>query len=152
MNLNDDVVYRCRRLGPSYVLIPGAGGMAWHWHRVARLLAQIQREAVTVDLPGDNASDSLDVYAEIVVREIGQRTNNILVAQSLGFTAAIVCDRVTINRLVFVNPMIPLPGETAGDWWQNMGATGARREAAESAGYSTEFDVQTYFLHDLYVS
>jgi pimeloyl-ACP methyl ester carboxylesterase len=45
--------------------------------------------------------------------------------------------------------MIPLQGETAGDWWQNTGATRARIAAAESAGYNTELDLQTYFLHDL---
>src|SRR5262249_44224455 len=135
---------------PSYVLIPGAGGMALYWHRVAPLLEQAQREAIAVDLPGDDESAGLGVYADIVVREIGQRTNIILVAQSLGgFTAAIVCERVPVRRLVFINAMIPLQGETAGDWWQNTGATRARIAAAESAGYNTEFDLQTYFLHDL---
>jgi pimeloyl-ACP methyl ester carboxylesterase len=136
--------------GFSYVLIPGAGGMAWYWHRVAPLLEQAQREAIAVDLPGDDESAGLDVYADIVVREIGQRTNIILVAQSLGaFTAAIVCERMPVRGLVFVNAMIPLPGETAGDWWQNTGATRARIAAAESAGYNAEFDLQSYFLHDL---
>jgi len=135
---------------PSYVLIPGAGGMAWYWHRVVPLLEQAQREAITVDLPGDDESAGLDQYAEIVVREIGQRTNVALVAQSLGaFTAAVVCDRISVDKLIFVNAMIPVPGETAGDWWESTGATRARIVAAESAGYGTEFDLQTYFLHDL---
>ena len=135
---------------PSYVLIPGAGGTAWYWHRVVRLLEQAQREAVAVDLPGDDESAGLDDYAEIVVQKIGQRTNVILVAQSLGaFTAAVVCERVSVGKLIFVNAMIPLPGETAGDWWENTGATRARIAAAESAGYPTEFALETYFLHDL---
>jgi pimeloyl-ACP methyl ester carboxylesterase len=51
--------------------------------------------------------------------------------------------------LTFVNAMIPLPGETAGDWWDNTGATEARREAARKTGYGTEFDETTYFLHDV---
>ena len=51
--------------------------------------------------------------------------------------------------LVFVNAMIPLPGETAGAWWEHTGAIKARMAAAESAGYSTDFDLQTYFLHDV---
>ena len=135
---------------PSYILIPGAGGMAWYWHRVVALLEQAQCEAIAVDLPGDDESAGLDDYAEIVVREIGQRTNSTLVAQSLGaFTAAVVCDRVSVGKLVFVNAMLPVPGETAGDWWENTGAIRARIAAAESAGYRTEFDLQTYFLHDL---
>ena len=101
---------------PSYILIPGAGGMAWYWHRVVALLEQAQREAIAADLPGDDESAGLDDYAEIVVREIGQRTNSTLVAQSLGaFIAAVVCDRVSVGKLVFVNAMLPVPGETAGD-------------------------------------
>jgi pimeloyl-ACP methyl ester carboxylesterase len=135
---------------PSYILIPGAGGMAWYWHRVVGPLEQAQREAIAVDLPGDDESAGLDDYAEIVVREIGQRTNVILVAQSLGaFTAAVVCERVSVGKLIFVNAMIPLPGETAGDWWENTGVTRARIVAAESARYRAEFDLETYFLHDL---
>ena len=136
---------------PSYILIPGAGGMAWYWHRVVGLLKQAQRlsaKRFAVDLPGDDESAGLHDYAEIVVREIGQRINLILVAQSLGaFTAAVVCERASVGKLIFVNP--PLPGETAGAWWENTGAARARLAAAEAAGYSTEFDLQTYFLHDL---
>jgi pimeloyl-ACP methyl ester carboxylesterase len=51
--------------------------------------------------------------------------------------------------LVFVNAMIPLPGETAGAWWENTGAVEARIAAAKRGGYSAEFDLQTYFLHDV---
>jgi pimeloyl-ACP methyl ester carboxylesterase len=135
---------------PSYVLIPGAGGMAWYWHRVVRHLEQAQRDAIAVDLPADDESAGLDAYAQIVVRKIGQQTNVILVAQSLGaFTAAVVCERVSVGKLIFINAMIPLPGETAGDWWENTGATRARIAAAESAGYRTDFDLETYFLHDV---
>jgi pimeloyl-ACP methyl ester carboxylesterase len=125
---------------PSYILIPGAGGMAWYWHRVVALLEQAQREAIAVDLPGDDESAGLDDYAEIVVREIGQRTNVTLVAQSLGaFTAAVACERISVGKLIFVNAMVSVPGET----------TRARIVAAERGGYGTEFDLQTYFLHDL---
>jgi hypothetical protein len=124
--------------------------MAWYWHRVVGLLEQAQREAIAVDLPGDDESAGLDDYAEVVLREIGQRINLILVAQSLGaFTAAVVCERVSVGKLIFVNAMIPLPGETAGAWWENTGATRARLAAAEAAGYSTEFDLQTYFFASL---
>jgi hypothetical protein len=40
----------------SFVLIPGAGGVAWYWHRVIPLLEQAGHEAVAVDLPGDDES------------------------------------------------------------------------------------------------
>jgi len=51
--------------------------------------------------------------------------------------------------LVFVNAMIPVPGESAGEWWENTGSTAARTAAARRGGYSTDFDLTTYFLHDL---
>jgi pimeloyl-ACP methyl ester carboxylesterase len=134
----------------SFILIPGAGGMAWYWHRVVGLLERAHREAIAVELPGDDNTAGLGEYAELVVRAIGQRTNVILVAQSLGgFTAPLVCERVSVRMLVFVNAMIPLPGEAAGAWWENTGAVEARTAAATNADYGTEFDLQTYFLHDV---
>ncbi len=134
----------------SFVLIPGAGGMAWYWHRVLPLLRRAHHEAIGVELPGDDENVSLKDYAEIVVRAIGERSNVALVAQSLGgFTAPLVCARVSVRSLIFVNAMIPRPGETAGAWWENTGAIEARTTAAKANGYSTEFDLPTYFLHDI---
>ena len=134
----------------SFVLIPGAGGMAWYWHRVAPLLKQAHHEAIAIDLPGDDVNAGLDDYADIVVRAIGERANVILVAQSLGgFSAPLVCARADIRVLVFVNAMIPLPGETAAAWWEDTGAVQARIAAAKAGGYNAEFDLPTYFLHDV---
>jgi pimeloyl-ACP methyl ester carboxylesterase len=134
----------------SFFLIPGAGGSAWYWHRVVPLLAQAGHEAIAVDLPADDEHAGLDIYADLVVRKIGARSDVILVAQSLGgFTAPLVCTRVPVRMLVFVNAMIPLPGETAGDWWESTGSLKARAEAAKRSGYGTEFDLATYFLHDV---
>jgi pimeloyl-ACP methyl ester carboxylesterase len=134
----------------AFILIPGAGGAKWYWHRTVPLLAAAGHEAIAVDLPGDDASKGLSDYADIVLRAIGSRTNVVIVAQSLGgFTAPLVCERASVQRVVFVNAMIPLPGETAGAWWENTRSTEARVQAARQNGYSTEFDVFTYFLHDV---
>jgi pimeloyl-ACP methyl ester carboxylesterase len=134
----------------AFVLIPGAGGMAWYWHRVVPLLQEAGHEAIAVDLPGDDEKAGLDAYADLVVRAIGDRRDVILVAQSLGgFTAPLVCKRVSPRMLVFVNAMIPLPGETAGAWWGNTGSSPARVAAAKRHGYSEEFDLTTYFFHDV---
>lgn len=135
---------------PSFVLIPGAGGMAWYWHRVVPLLEQAGCEAIAVDLPADDSSKGLDDYAEVVVRAIGPRSRVVLVAQSLGgFTATVVCARKAVSGLIFLNAMIPQPGETAGAWWGNTGAVDARIAAAEAGAYPPEFDLSTYFLHDV---
>ena len=45
--------------------------------------------------------------------------------------------------------MIPKPNETAGEWWSTTGATDAREKAAARRGYAKEFDMTTYFLHDV---
>ena len=134
----------------SFVLIPGAGGMAWYWHRAVPLIRAAGHEAIPVDLPGDDARAGLTAYADIIVGAIGQRSEVVLVAQSIaGFTAPLVCARAPVRMLVFVNAMIPKPGETAGAWWDATGAVDAREEAAKRHGYSTEFDMATYFLHDV---
>jgi pimeloyl-ACP methyl ester carboxylesterase len=134
----------------TFILIPGAGGVAWYWHRVVPLLQAAGHDAIPVDLPGDDERAGLAAYTQRVVDAIANRQDVVLVAQSLGgFTAPLVCARAPLRMLVFVNAMIPLPGETPGAWWGNTGSDAARREAAQSAGYSPEFDLETYFLHDL---
>jgi pimeloyl-ACP methyl ester carboxylesterase len=134
----------------SFILIPGAGGVAWYWHRVKPLLEAAGHEAIAVDLPGDDETAGPSVYADRVVAAVGGRKDVILVAQSLGgFTAPLVCERAPVARLVFVNAMIPLPGETAGDWWGNTGSSAARTEAARRGGYREDFNLDTYFLHDV---
>jgi pimeloyl-ACP methyl ester carboxylesterase len=133
----------------TLALIPGAGGAAWYWHRVVPLLEEAKQEAIAVDLPGDDPQAGLSVYADRVLDAIGTR-DVILVAQSLGgFTAAMVSDQARITTLVFVNAMIPMPGETAGEWWANTGWEEARVAAAQRGSYSPSFDPATYFLHDL---
>ena len=134
----------------SFVLVPGSGGMAWYWHRVVPLIRVAGHEVVAIDLPGEDRRSGLAAYADIVINAIVERSDVILVAQSLaGFTAPLVCTRASVRVLVFVNAMIPKPGETAGAWWDATGAVAARKKAAASRGYATEFDVATYFLHDV---
>lgn len=134
----------------TFILIPGAGGVAWYWSRVKPLLEEAGHHAIPVDLPGDDKTAGLPAYADRVVAVAGDRDDVVLVAQSLGgFTAPLVCERFPVRSLIFVNAMIPLPGETAGDWWDHTGATAARDEAARRGGYSATFDLETYFLHDV---
>jgi len=44
----------------SFILIPGAGGSAFYWHRVVPLLEAAGHEAIAVDLPGDDERAGLD--------------------------------------------------------------------------------------------
>ena len=137
----------------AFVLIPGAGGADWLWHRLAPELVARGHDAVTVDLPADDDSAGLAQYADAVLAAIGDRTDVVLVAQSMGaFTAPIVADRLGAARLiVLLNPMIPTPGETAGEWWANTGQPDAMREHAERIGLSEAAldDLAVLFGHDV---
>src|SRR3954454_11451592 len=133
-----------------YVLLPGAGGAAWYWHRVIPLLEDAGRSAVAVDFPADEEDAGLDAYADLAVAACESHDDVVLVAQSLGgFTAPLVAERTDLRGLVLLNAMVPAPGETAGKWWHAVGSEPARVAAAEAGGYATEFDLETYFLHDM---
>ena len=133
-----------------FVLIPGAGGAAWYWHRVVPELRARGHQAVAVDLPGPDESAGLPEYAEAVIAAIGGRRDVVVVGQSMGaFTAPVAGARTPVRLLVLVNPMIPRPGETPGEWWGNTGWETARVAAATAGGYPAEFDLADYFLHDV---
>ena len=136
----------------TYVLLPGAGGEAWYWHLVAPILRAEGHDVIAPDLPAGDDAAGLPEYADTVVEAIGDRTDLIVVAQSMGaFTAPLVCDRVDVRLLILVAPMIPAPGETVGTWWSNTGQGTASRQqdVAEGRDPDAEFDVMTAFFHDV---
>ena len=134
----------------DFLLIPGAGGTAWYWTRVVDELARRGHRGVAVELPGDDPNEGLLEYAGRVVLAGSGLSSITLVAQSMGgFTAPLAWPHIDVARVVFVNAMIPLPGERPGEWWGNVDSAGAMREAAIAHGYSQEFDLDTYFLHDV---
>jgi pimeloyl-ACP methyl ester carboxylesterase len=133
-----------------YVFIPGAGGIAYYWHRVTALLETAGHEAIAVDLPARDERAGLREYTECVLAAIDGKHHTILVAQSFGgFTAAMASSRTRVGGLIFVNAMIPRPGETFGDWGDAVHSRKARIAKAKRDGYSEEFDDATYFLHDI---
>jgi len=136
----------------TYVLIPGAGGDSWEWHRLARELEARGHEVVPVQLPaGDDSAGWID-YADAVVEAIGGRRDIVIVAQSLaGFTAPLVAERVRVDVIVLLNAMIPRPGETGNAWWTNT-----RQKEAEQAYYAsvglapeTADDEVAVYMHDV---
>jgi len=135
----------------TYVLIHGAGSDSWYWHLVAPELQDLGHDVIAVDLPSTDDTAGLSEYTDQVIEAIGNRRELVLVAQSMaGFTAPLVCDRLPVDLLVLVAAMVPLPGESPGDWWTNTGHEQARRELAEREGRDPdEFDPVVYFLHDL---
>jgi len=124
----------------TYVLIHGAGDVAWYWHLVEAELRRRDHDVVAVDLPCDDESAGLSDYANAVVDAVGRRSRLVVVAQSFGgFTAPLVCARRPADLLVLVAGMIPRPGETASEYWKNTGYPGSARDV----------DTIELFYHDV---
>ncbi|MFF3951155.1 alpha/beta fold hydrolase [Streptomyces sp. NPDC001902] len=138
----------------TFVLVPGAGGGTWYWHLLVPELRRRGHAAVAVDLPTADDSAGLQEYADAAVAAAGDRAPLVLVAQSMaGFSAPLACERLgdRLVLLVLVNAMVPVPGETAGDWWAATGQPEARRalDLAEGRPVDGEFDPLVTFFHDL---
>lgn len=141
-----------RRHTATFVLVPGAGGDGWYWHRVTERLRARGQRAVAVDLPAADDTAGLDAYAEVIVEAIGGARGVVLVAHSMaGFSAPLACMRTTVDLLVLVNAMIPAPGETGGQWWDATGQGAAQAEAATARGRDpdTPFDPLDMYFHDM---
>ena len=125
----------------TFALIHGGGDVGWYWHLVAPLLRGLGHDVVAPDLPCDDDSATLHDYADTVVEAIGGRRDLLVVAQSYGgFTAPLVADRLPVERLVYVTAMVPAPGETPADWWENTGYRQAVEEQARLDGGVTGSD------------
>jgi pimeloyl-ACP methyl ester carboxylesterase len=136
----------------TFVLVPGAGGLAWEWHRLGPELEARGHVAVPVDLPAGDDASGLAEYADWTAKAVAGRSDVVLVAQSFGgFTAPLVCERAPVDLLVLLNAMIPKPGETFGEWWSNTGQGPAQREYAASIGLSAAdlADDRVVYYHDL---
>jgi pimeloyl-ACP methyl ester carboxylesterase len=136
----------------SYVLVPGAGGDDWYWHRLVPALRERGHDAVAVALPADDDSAGWSEYADVIVDAIGDRPDSILVAQSLGgFSAPLACMRKPVEQIVLLNAMIPVPGETGEAWWSNTGQREAQLEYLATIGVTPEeaSDDRILYFHDV---
>nr|WP_246020929.1 alpha/beta fold hydrolase [Arthrobacter echini] len=135
----------------TFVLIPGGGGAAWYWHLVVPELEIAGHEAIAVDIPEDDPSLGLPEYAQAVDLAVGERTDVVLAAHSMGaFTAPVVATRRPVRLVALINAMVPVPGETPGRWWENTGQPAALQAADERAGRRGGFSEATHFLHDVH--
>lgn len=120
----------------TFVLIHGAGDVGWYWHLVQAELRARGHHSIAPDLPCDDDSAGLAEYADTVVTAIGNRTDLVIVGQSLGgFTAPLVCERVPARLMVLVAPMIPAPGEAVTDYWAGTGWDREPREPHDDVFY-----------------
>jgi pimeloyl-ACP methyl ester carboxylesterase len=139
----------------TFVLLPGAGSDSWFYSRVEPLLRERGHEAIAVDLPLDDTSAGWAEYADVAADAVRGRAGDgavVVVGQSMGaFTAPLVAERVAVDELVLLCPMIPAPREPAGSWWEGARQDEAAREQALAEGRDPDapFDLETTFLHDV---
>ena len=139
----------------TFVLVPGAGGDGWYWHRLVPELERRGCAAVAVDLPAADDTAGLAEYADALAAEAlaaaGDRGSVTLVAHSMGaLTAPLVCHRVPVDLLVLFNAMVPRPGETGAEWWTATGQQAAAAALAERFGIVHDpDDLTSVFLHDV---
>ena len=118
------------------MLIHGGGGSSWDWHLVVADLRERGHDPIAVDLPSEDDSADWSTYVQTVVQAVGDRTDLVVVAHSLGgFTAPLVAAHVPVKVLVLVAAMIPAPAELLADFWANTGY--------EESGY------EDVFYHDV---
>jgi pimeloyl-ACP methyl ester carboxylesterase len=135
----------------TFALIHGGGDVGWYWHLVEAELRRRGHDTVAPDLPCDDDSAGLDDYADTVVDAIGDRGDLVVVAQSYGgFTAPLVAARCDARSLVLVAAMIPTPGESPAEWWDNTGYRQAVEEQARrDGGLTGNEDPFVAFYHDV---
>lgn len=134
------------------VLVPGAGGAASYWYRLAPLLTAAGFEVTAVDLPAGDESAGWSAYADAIEAYADRCADPdlVLVAQSMaGFSAPLVCARRPVRQLVLLNAMIPVPRETGGAWWEVTGQGEASAAYAREQGRRPEFEVDEVFFHDV---
>ena len=115
----------------TFVLVPGAGGDTWFWHRLVAELERRGHRAVPVELPVADESAGLDAYADTVVTAVD--------AKAIG-------DR---SPVVLVNGMVPRPGETGGEWWTVTGQSEAAAAYLRELGLPAELDDDGTYFHDM---
>jgi hypothetical protein len=116
-------------------------------------LAALGHDALAPPLPlYDQAARPSD-HADAVAGALPREAELVVVAQSLGaFTGPLVAARVPVAQLILLAPMIPKPGETAGEWWGNTGHQEAIAELFQRYGPMSAWGpdaIAEVFLHDV---
>jgi pimeloyl-ACP methyl ester carboxylesterase len=137
----------------TFVLIPGAGTDPRVYRATIDALGALGHDAMAPSLPLDDQEATPSDHADAVAEAVPAGDDLVIVAQSLGaFAGPLVTTRVPVAQLVLLAPMIPKPGETAGEWWENTGHAEAIADVAERHGPMSAWGpeaVSEVFLHDV---
>ena len=137
----------------TFVLIPGAGVDPRIYGMTIEQLAGLGHRGVAPPLPLDDPDATPSDHADAVATAVPRADDLVVAAQSLGaFTGPLVTPRVSVAKLVLGAPMIPRPGETAGEWWANTGHAEAIADVRERHGPMSDWGAEAFadvFLHDV---
>lgn len=135
----------------TFALIHGSGDGGWAWHLVQRALRERGHEVSAPDLPTDRDDAAWQDCVDAVVEAVAGAEQVVLVGHSSGgLIVPLVADRVSATLQVFVAGMVPAPGETAVEWFGNVGWFQTVSELAEGdGGLTSSSDAMTAFYHDV---
>jgi pimeloyl-ACP methyl ester carboxylesterase len=139
----------------TFVLIPGAGADPRVYEATIEALHDLGHEGIAPPLPLDDPEAGPSAHADGVIAALPDPRPNrlVVVGQSLGaYTAAVLADRLAPRRLILLAPMIPAPGESAGDWWRGTDHEAAIAPLIERHGTPSEWGEEAMaevFYHDV---
>ncbi len=104
------------------MLIPGAGADPRVYRATIEELRELGHDGVAPPLPLDDPEAGPSDHAAAVVAAAPVDEQLVVVGQSLGaFAAPVAAERLGAAGLILLAPMIPQPGESAGEWWASTG-------------------------------
>jgi len=135
----------------TFALIHGTGDGGWAWHLVQQVLRERGHEAVAPDLPTHRDDATWNDCVSVVVKAVEGSDAVVVVGQSSGgFVAPLVAARLGAMLQVFVAGMVPQPGETAAEWFGNVGWSKSVAELGrEDGGLTGNPDPMVAFYHDV---
>jgi pimeloyl-ACP methyl ester carboxylesterase len=138
----------------TFVLIPGAGADPRVYGATIAALEELGHDALAPPLPLENADATPSDHADVVLAALADDPGRlVVVAQSLGaFAGPLAAAKADAAGLILLAPMIPAPGETAGEWWSDTGHEDALADVLERFGPISEWDREALahvFFHDV---
>ena len=137
----------------TFALIPGAGINPQVFAATIGALRDLGHEGVAPPLPLDDDAAHPSDHAAAVADAVEGISELVVVAQSLGaFSGPLAAHLIGADRIVLLAPMIPRPGETAGEWWENTGHQEAIGGLTKRYGAMREWGEEAMlevFMHDV---
>lgn len=108
----------------TFAIAHGGGDVGWSWHLVANALEAKGHTTIAPDLPVEDERKDLTDWASALVDALPSTEDVVVVGHSFGgLVAPLAAAQINAKALVYVTAMIPAPGETPNDWWENTGYT-----------------------------